>query len=82
MNDAKIPGESAEGRRAAAEPDEPGMLPVAARLAPQHGLGQQPFPPQGDQTARIEVFRMQGPDRIIGARSFNSPKKARQPMQT
>jgi hypothetical protein len=49
------------------------MMFVAARRAAQNLLRQQRFPPERDQSARVEIFRMQRPqshdrDRMISAR--------------
>src|SRR3954451_8062117 len=38
------------------------MLAVAARLAGKHGLREQSFAPERDQTFRVEVLRMNRPE--------------------
>jgi hypothetical protein len=40
------------------EPDELRVMDIPPGLAEKHGLRQQPLPPDGDQTLRVQVTRM------------------------
>ena len=46
---------------AASEPEQLRMMPVSDRHPSQHGARQQPLSPQGHESLRIEVLRMQCP---------------------
>ena len=50
------------GRRPVEKPRKLGVVAVAARSAPQHGLRQQSLPPKRHEPARVEVLRVQTPD--------------------
>jgi hypothetical protein len=44
-----------------AEPLQLRMMPVAPGLAAQYRARQQPFPPKGDETLRVQIMRMYRP---------------------
>jgi len=44
------------------EPMKLGMVAIAPGLAPKHSASQERFAPQGNETLRIEVLGMKGPE--------------------
>lgn len=49
-------------RRVLPKAEQLRVMNVAIRLSPEHGLGKQSFPPQSNESASVEVLRMQAPD--------------------
>jgi len=62
VNAPQVLGNEPDGGRALLKPKKLGMVGVSIRLAPKDRLGKKSFPPQGNEAAGVEVFRMQTPD--------------------
>ncbi len=57
----KVRGDCGDRGRAFAKADELRVCTVAARAAPQHGLGEQALAPHSDQAGGVEMPGMEGP---------------------
>ena len=62
MNRAQILADATDRRRVRAKPKELRMMLVAPRLAPEHGLCEQRFPPESHESLSVEILRMQAPN--------------------
>ena len=60
---SQVRRDGAGGRRLAAKTRKLGMVTVAVRRTPQQGLSQESLAPQRDKPPRVEVLRVQTPDR-------------------
>jgi len=48
------------------------VMQVAVRATPEHRLRQEPFSPQGNEPARVEVFRMHRPETHMNSSLYDS----------
>ena len=62
MNGAQVLSDRTDGRSLCAKPKKLRVMPVALRLAAEHGLREKRFAPQGHQSSSVEVLRMQAPE--------------------
>jgi hypothetical protein len=62
VNDPQVLGNEADWERLLLKPKKLRVTDVSIRLSLEHGLGKKTFPPQGNEPAGVEVFRMQAPD--------------------
>lgn len=59
MNLREIRRDRREGRRLFKEPAQLRVMPIAARRATKHRLGQKRLAPERDEAPRVQVLRMQ-----------------------
>jgi hypothetical protein len=62
MNDSQILGDKTDWTTLLLKPNKLWVVNVSARLAAEHGLGKQSFPPQGNQPACVKILRMKAPN--------------------
>jgi len=62
VNAPQILGNETDRRRLLLKPKKLRMIDVSLRLSREYGLGKKTFTPQSNQSAGVEVLRMQAPD--------------------
>ena len=80
VNGAQELGNEPCGLRLLPKPEELRMADIPGRFAPQHRLGEERFPPQGNQPPGIEMLRMETPESHPTTIAIaQSPGKSREP---
>ena len=62
MNAPQVLGNETDGGRLLLKPTKLRTMDVSLRLSREYGLGKKTFTPQSNQSAGVEVLRMQAPD--------------------
>jgi len=67
MNAAKIIRDRAERRRLSAESLQLRVMQITGRAPSEHRLRQEPFSPQGDEPAGVEILGVHGPETQVSS---------------
>lgn len=62
MHLAQVGGNACNRRRVRAKADQLGVASIPGGFSPEHRLRQEPFAPQRNQPAGVQIFRMEAPE--------------------